>query len=83
MSKPKVIVTRRWPQAVEARLSELFDTTLNDSDTPMDAAALKQAMASCDALCPTVSDKITADVIGANGATAKVIGNYGEILIEI
>ena len=35
MSKPKVIVTRRWPEQVETRLAEVFDVRLNESDRPM------------------------------------------------
>lgn len=30
-----VVVTRRLPEAVETRLSELFDVRLRDDDTPM------------------------------------------------
>lgn len=32
--RPKVIVTRRLPQAVETRMAELFDVELNLTDTP-------------------------------------------------
>lgn len=77
MSKPKVIVTRRWPAPVEARLRELFDVSLNESDVPLDVAQLQQALRTADALCPTVSDRITAEVLAAEGLRAKVIGNYG------
>lgn len=33
--KTIVIVTRRLPESTEARMKELFDTRLNDSDTPI------------------------------------------------
>ena len=55
MDKPKVIVTRRWPQEVESRLSELFDTHLNSDDHPMSVAEMQDGLRSADALCPTVS----------------------------
>ena len=77
MSKPKVIVTRRWPEEVETRLKELFDVQLNESDIPMTTAELQDALRNCDALCPTVSDAINAEVLGADGITAKILGNYG------
>jgi len=77
MSKPKVIVTRRWPEAVETRLKELFDVQLNESDVPMTAAEMQDALRNCDAFCPTVSDNVNAEVLGADGITAKIIGNYG------
>ena len=39
-----VAVTRRLPDAVEARLSELFDVKLRDSDEPMARAELVEAV---------------------------------------
>ncbi len=77
MDKPKVVVTRRWPEAVEAALRDRYDVTFNPTDTPMTVAGLQQALRSADALCPTVSDRISAEVLGADGIRARVIGNYG------
>ena len=77
MSKPKVLLTRRWPEAVEARLAASYEVTRNESDLPMDAAALALAMREHDALCPTVTDRITRDVILTEGRRARIIGNYG------
>lgn len=77
MSKPKVIVTRRWPQAVEDHMRGLFDVELNDSDEPMDEVALQDALGRADALCPTVSDRISANILAADPLKAKIIGNFG------
>lgn len=77
MTKPRILLTRRWPQAVEARLAASYDVTLNESDVPLDAAALAQAMREHDALCPTVTDRITRDVILTGERRARIIGNYG------
>lgn len=77
MSRPRILLTRRWPAAVEAHLAERYDVTTNPEDTPMDEAALAQAMRTHDALCPTVTDSVTAAVIEASGATVRMIGNYG------
>ncbi len=77
MHKPKVIVTRRWPTEVEAGLKRLYDVKLNETDIPMTAAALKQAMQTADALLPTVTDPITADIIGVADRRVKIIGNFG------
>ena len=77
MSKPKVIVTRKWPGAVEEALRQEFDVTLNNSDKPMTAAELKKALGEADALCPTVSDSINADVLAAEPLRAKILGSYG------
>ncbi|MBT8446880.1 MAG: D-glycerate dehydrogenase [Gammaproteobacteria bacterium] len=77
MAKKKVLVTRRWPEAVEKKLAESYQVELNDSDTPLTTSELKDAIGRCDAFCPTVSDGIGADVINAEGASAQIIGNFG------
>jgi len=77
MNKPKVVVTRRWPAEVEAELKRLYDVQLNEADTPMTAEALKQAMQTADALLPTVTDPITADIIDVADRRVKIIGNFG------
>jgi lactate dehydrogenase-like 2-hydroxyacid dehydrogenase len=78
MSKPKLLLTRRWPREVEHYLSQRYDVTLNEHDTPMDPSALQVALATHDAICPTVTDKLNAEVLGAAaGGKLKVLGNYG------
>ena len=56
MSKPKVVLTRKWPAAAEAKARELFDAVLNEDDHKMSVDELKDAMRNADAVCPTVSD---------------------------
>jgi glyoxylate reductase len=75
--KSTVIVTRRLPEHVEARMGQLFDARFNADDKPMDAAALKAAVADCDVLVPTVTDRIDAEVIAAAGPQLKLIANFG------
>ncbi|HSR71584.1 MAG TPA: D-glycerate dehydrogenase, partial [Kiloniellales bacterium] len=77
MSKPKVIVTRRWPPEVEARLEELFDASLNRDDEPLDQTALQGAFRDFDAVFPTVTDRIDAEVLSAEPLRARLIGNFG------
>ncbi|MEJ2094034.1 MAG: D-glycerate dehydrogenase [Gammaproteobacteria bacterium] len=77
MSKPKVVITRRWPEAAEARAKKLFDVVLNEDDHPMSVAELQEALKTADAVCPTVSDQITAEVLGAEPMKCKILGNYG------
>lgn len=77
MSKPKVIVTRKWPAAAEAELKKHFDVVLNEDDHPMSVEELQDAFKNADAVCPTVSDKINAEVLNAEPLRAKVIGNFG------
>lgn len=77
MSKPKVIITRKWPEAAEARARELFDVTLNKDDHPMSVADLQEALKTADAVCPTVSDKVSAEVLSATPLRCKILGNFG------
>jgi lactate dehydrogenase-like 2-hydroxyacid dehydrogenase len=77
MSKPKVLVTRAWPQEVEAEMQKRYDVTLNATDTPMTVAELQDALRNYDAVCPTVCDRITAEVLSAQPMRAKILGNFG------
>jgi lactate dehydrogenase-like 2-hydroxyacid dehydrogenase len=77
MSKARVLVTRRWPEVVEAALAERFDATFNRDDRPLDQAALAEALARCDAVLPTVSDRLPAALFDQPKLMAKIIGNYG------
>jgi lactate dehydrogenase-like 2-hydroxyacid dehydrogenase len=80
MEKPRVLITRRWPEEVERQLAERFDATFREGDTPLGRAGLMAAMDDYDVLCPTVSDPLDAEVIagGANGhMRVKLIANYG------
>ncbi len=72
-----VVVTRRLPEAVEARMAELFDVTLNPDDHPFDRDALAAAMAEADVLVPTITDRIDAGLIEGAGDRLKLIANYG------
>lgn len=73
----KIFLTRRWPSEVEHYLSQRYDVTVNEHDAPLDAAALEAALSSYDAVCPTVTDKLTADVLAAGAGKVKILGNYG------
>jgi glyoxylate reductase len=75
--KPKVIVTRRLPDPVETRMRELFDTELNLDDEPLSRQALIDAVGRCDALVPTITDKIDAEIIAGAGDRLKLIANFG------
>lgn len=73
----KVIVTRRLPATVEARLAERFDAELNPADAPFDRDRLGEAMGRCDALAPSVRDRIDAELIAGAGERLRLIANFG------
>ncbi|MEP2718315.1 D-glycerate dehydrogenase [Pseudophaeobacter sp.] len=72
-----VVVTRRLPEPVETRLSELFDVRLRSDDTPMSRQELAAALKEADVLVPTVTDTIDAALLGQAGEKLKLIANYG------
>ena len=73
----KVVVTRRLPQAVEARLAELFDVSLRETDTPMTREELARAMRDSDVLVPTITDQVDAGLLAQAGERLRLIANYG------
>ncbi len=75
--KPRVIVTRRLPAPIEARLGELFDVTFNRTDTPLTEAELIEAVGMADVLVPTVTDRIDASILSRAGSRLKLIANFG------
>jgi glyoxylate reductase len=75
--KPLVVVTRKLPEAIEARMAELFDVRLNAGDQPMGQAALIEAAKAADVLVPTVTDRLDPKVLAAAGPNLRLIANYG------
>ncbi len=73
----KVVVTRKLPEPVEARMRELFDVTLNQTDAPMSREQLAAAMRTAAVLVPTVTDRIDKTLLSGAGPQLKLIANYG------
>jgi len=75
--KPLVVVTRKLPDSVEARMCELFDTRLNLADKPMSQAELVEAVKVADVIVPTVTDQIDRSVLSHSGEQLRLIANFG------
>ncbi|BAV63868.1 2-hydroxyacid dehydrogenase [Sphingobium cloacae] len=75
-AKPRVILTRRLPPHVEARMGELFDVGFNVGDVPMDRPALARAMAQCDVLVPTIGDQIDGALIEGAPERLQLIASF-------
>ena len=75
--KPLVIVTRKLPEEVEKRMTELFNVRLNEDDHAFCHDELASVAREADILVPTVTDKISADVIAEGGENLKMIANFG------
>lgn len=75
--KPKVVLTRKLPDAIETRMMELFDVQLNVDDHPMSQAELAEAVKDADVLVPTVTDPIDKGILAQAGPNMKLIANFG------
>jgi glyoxylate reductase len=77
MSKPKILVTCRWPAAVEKALVEQYDVTMAEGSVPISQAGFREAMSKFDAILPTVTDKITSEAFKVDTPRTKIFGNFG------
>lgn len=73
----KVAVTRRFPAQVEARLADLFDTTLHEDDAPLSREGLIERANDADVLAATLGDQLDADFFDAVGGRLKLVANFG------
>ena len=75
--RPKVVVTRRLPEAVEREIARDFDATLNTEDRPLGPDGLQRALQSADALLCTVTDRLTDEVLSVEPRRARLLANFG------
>lgn len=76
MTKPKILVTRRWPAAAEDYIREHYDATINMGER-LSKAELIAAMREYDGICPSGGDRIDAEVLGTPAARVKIVANFG------
>lgn len=77
MSRPRLFVTRRLPEAVEARLAERYEATFQPGEDAADPAALAAAIADHEAILPTITDRIDAALLGATPRRVRIVANFG------
>lgn len=75
--RARVGVTRRLPEAVERALRERFDVVQPDEQRALSADELAAMLRDCDALLPTVTDRIDAALLGAGGQRCRLLANFG------
>jgi glyoxylate reductase len=73
----RVAVTRTLPKVVEKRLSDLFDTVLEESDRPLQRSALIARAQDADVLAATLGDQLDAGFFAAAGDRLKLVANFG------
>lgn len=77
MTRPKILLTRKWPASVEALAAQMFDVTCNPDDRPMDRAAMRAALENYDAVLATVTDDVKEGTFTNLKPLAKILANYG------
>ncbi len=76
MAKPVLLITRRLPEAVEARAAELFDARFNPEDSPRSSADVVRLAAGADAVLCCPAEKLDAATIAALPAKVRAIGTF-------
>ena len=74
--KPRILVTRKLPADVEARLISDFDAVLNKEDKLYGPEALIAAAAGCDGLLPCPTEKLTADVVARLPDSIRIVATF-------
>jgi glyoxylate reductase len=77
VGKPKILVTRRLPAQVEARMATLFDASFNATDAPLSADDLVTQLGGKDVLVSSITDRLDADLIGRLPQSVKLIAQFG------
>lgn len=76
MSRPKILVTRKLPEAVEARLCQDYQPELNESDKIYSQEEVIARAATADALLVTVTDKVDGDLIAKLPPSVRMIATF-------
>ena len=75
-AKPTILVTRKLPEAVEARLSRDFDVRLNPNDILYSKDDLIELAQGAQGILPCHTEHFTADVIERLSEEVKIIANF-------
>lgn len=73
---PRLLVTRRLPDAVTARARESYAATLNPEDRQLSAAQLAEAAAGHDAILCCSTEKFSAELIAALPESIRIIATF-------
>jgi lactate dehydrogenase-like 2-hydroxyacid dehydrogenase len=75
-AKPVVLVTRKLPDAVENKLTEVFTPILNPQDKLFDTEELLRLAEDADAILPCHTEKFSAETIARLPSRIKAIANF-------
>jgi glyoxylate reductase len=75
--KAKILVTRRLPEAIEARMGTLFEADVNEADSMLTAEDIVAGLAGKDVLVSSITDKIDAELIARLPKSVRLIAQFG------
>ena len=76
MTKPSILVTRRLPDQVQARIAQDYDAEFNDDDHVFSPDELLRRCQGKDAVLPCHSERFTAELIEQLPASVRIIANF-------
>ncbi|KKB06940.1 2-hydroxyacid dehydrogenase [Devosia geojensis] len=75
--RPRILVTRRLPATIEARMATLFETDVNEADVPLTGDDLVEGLAEKDVLVSSITDRIDAELIARLPKAVRLIAQFG------
>jgi len=73
---PKVFATRLMPEDVEARFRSEFDAQPNETDAPLDSAAIVARAQGCRAIICSPTEKMDAETIAALPKSVEILATF-------
>jgi lactate dehydrogenase-like 2-hydroxyacid dehydrogenase len=74
--RPVILVTRRLPEAVEARLVRTFDARLNPDDLTLSAPEILAAAEGADGILTSAIDRLPAELIDRLPASVRIVATF-------
>lgn len=71
----KILLTRKWPESVVQSLQSRYAVTCHNA--PLTKMEWQDALESFDAICPCVTDQVTADLFAGIKIKTRILANYG------
>ena len=75
--KPKILVTRRLPESIEARMATLFETDVNEGDVTLTADDIVAGLEGKDVLVCSITDQVDAALIARLPKSVRLIAQFG------
>jgi len=76
-TRPKILVTRRLPEAIEARMATLFETDINDADVMLTGDDIVVGLEGKEVLVSSITDRIDAALISRLPRSVRLIAQFG------